>query len=356
MAESGEEQNRSEKATPYKLAKARERGVVARGPDLGFFLVLAAVASFLGAKASETGVLLAAAMRDALVGSRSSVPLTDLLGRLAWMMISPVILLPALVFAFVLAGEVMQTGPVFTTETLSLDFGRLNPARVLKKFFSPRLLIESSKQIFKAVVYTAATAFVIGSAWKAQIPAIADVNDLSSAMFASGRRMLMLVLGVSAAFAVLDQFIVRQQFAKEMRMSRREVRRELRDREGDPRLKQKRRQLHRQFSRDAKSAQNMQTADVLITNPTHYAVGLRYDPSLMSAPLVVAQGQNRSALRLRQLALLYGVQVVEDPPLARALHAKAGFERAIPESIYRQVAGIYIQLRSAGRRSAGRAS
>jgi flagellar biosynthetic protein FlhB len=132
-----------------------------------------------------------------------------------------------------------------------------------------------------------------------------------------------------------------------MRMSRRELRREVRDREGEPRLKQKRKQLHADFVAASQSLRNVKGADVVVTNPNHYAVALRYDGATMAAPLVVSRGANALAQRIKRLAFRYGIVTVEDPPLARLLYRACTLDSPVPESAYREVAALYLRLRPA---------
>ena len=354
MAEPDQDQNKSEKATPFKLAKAREKGVVARGTDLGFLLVLLSFIGFFWIQGAPIRVKLAVAARDALVAApsvtSSSQAILVLAGQIIWSMMSPVLLLPGVAFLVVLAGEVMQTGPVFTTETLKLDFSRLNPSRAFKRLFSVRLAIETAKNLLKMAAYTGAIFIVLRYAWFVALPTITDAENLAAAIGTVILRLLLFFLAGAAAFAVIDQIIARNDFQKQMRMTRRDVSRELRDREGDPRLKRRRKQLHREFSKLSKGVRNMRDADLLITNPTHYAVALRYDATTMAAPLIVAQAQSHNAQRLRQLALLYGVSVIQNPPLARTLYRRGRFEKPIPEQFYREVAELYIGMRDRGRR------
>jgi flagellar biosynthetic protein FlhB len=148
-------------------------------------------------------------------------------------------------------------------------------------------------------------------------------------------------------FAAIDQILVRRLFLKQMRMSRREVRRELRDREGEPRIKQRRRQLHAQFAKAAESLRGVPGADVVVTNPTHVAVALKYDNATMEAPVVVAKGAHEFAARIRRTAFVHGVLTIEDKPLARALYAACAAGDPIPEAHYGRVAQIYRKLRAA---------
>jgi flagellar biosynthetic protein FlhB len=130
-----------------------------------------------------------------------------------------------------------------------------------------------------------------------------------------------------------------------MKMSRREIRRETRDREGDPRLKQKRKKLHAEFSKLRQSLHNLRGADVVITNPEHIALALRYDRATMQAPRIVSVGTDRIAQHLKRMALLYGIPVIENRALARALYSRTALNKEIPEQCFTAVAEIYNSLR-----------
>ena len=170
----------------------------------------------------------------------------------------------------------------------------------------------------------------------------------------AGRLLLGFVLA-AVAFAALDQVIARRMFLKNMRMSRRELKREMRDREGDPRLKQKRKQLHASFVKTSQSIRNLPDADVLVTNPQHIAIALRYDGARMPAPQIVSIGTNQVAQRLKSLATAYGVPIVEDRQLARTLYRTGALDRFVPEDSFAAVAAVYNQLRRTGQaKRAGR--
>ena len=353
MSEEGGEQNRSEQPTAFKLSRARERGVVARGADLGFLTALAGFTGYVWFTGGSLWERTAQAMRDALVvaphladGGGQLLAVTGLTLGAA---LRPVGLLAGTVFLAVLVLELVQTGGVFSTTPLQLDFNRLNPATGLKRLFSVRLLIETLKSLLKLVVYTLLGALVVVQAIKAA-PTIVDAEGLREALRAVGFRLLTFFLAAAALFAALDQLLARRDFLKRMRMSRREIRREVRDREGDARLKRHRKQLHREFTKASQSLRGVRGADVLITNPTHFAVALRYDPDRMEAPIVVSRGAHRFALRLRRAAFVYGVVIVRNPPLARALY-RCELNRPVPEALYPPVADLYRALRRETQRS-----
>ena len=343
------DQNKSEPPTPFKLSKAREKGTVARGLDLGFATSLVAFAGYLWIFGPGlAGSLSLAARRTLVTGPTLAAGPNEslrLMGMVFSTIAQPLLFLFGTIFVTVLAFEIVQTGFVFTFAPLSPQFSRLSPANGLKRVFSLRQLVETGKNVFKLVLYSALAVLVVLDARNMTVPAISDTGGLVDALARTGFRLLILFAGAAAVVAVLDQLIARKDFFKRMRMTRQETRRETRDREGDARFKQRRRQIHREYAKLSKSLRNVRNADVLITNPTHYAVALRYDTASMSAPKVVAQGADRMALRLKRMAFLHGVVTIENRELARNLYHRCEIDREIPEIYFRTVAQIYRRLR-----------
>ena len=344
------EQDRSEQATPFKLARSRERGMVARGTDLGFLTGLAGFCAFAWVEGPSVRAVVAHSAARALVSAptvlSSPNAILTVTGAVMAPAVRPIAFMTGAIFLTVLVFELVQTGVVFSTHALKPDFSRLSPTTNFKRFTSPRLLIELAKNLVKLAVYVFIAWSVIQSARRLDAGVLANAQDLAHALAQMALRMLLLFVAAAVVFAILDQLIARRDISRRMRMSRREVRREVRDREGDPRLKQRRKQLHRDYVKTSKSLRNIRDADVLITNPTHFAVGLRYDPKTMLAPMVVARGAHQFALRLRQLAFVYGLTIVEQPALARELYRKTDLDTPIPETHYRQIADIYLKIRA----------
>lgn len=347
MADS--EQDKSELPTAYKLQQARRRGAVARGMDLGFLTSLAAFLACLWVMGSDIGASFSQMMRATFASAPlladGSGSIMQTLSMLFFGMTRPVLLIVLAILAVTLLFEIVQTGVVFSAQPLKPDFSKLNPVQGLKRLFSMRLLIETAKNILKLAVYTIVGYLVIRSALATHLRAIDNAASLSEVAFRSGLRLLAAFLLVALGFALIDQLISRKQFLKTMRMSRRDVRREMRDREGDPRLRQKRKQLHGEFTKLSQSLRNLKNADVLIVNPQHIAVGLRYEPTTMHAPLVISMGTDHVAQRLKRLAILYNIPIWENPPLARALHRGTSLNGFVPESQFNAVADIYNNLR-----------
>ncbi len=349
------EQDRSELPTRYKLDKARREGAVARSHELGFLVSLAAFAAYFWFQGDALIAAVREASRSALITAPqlASGPdqLLRMIGQVLDVLVRPIGFLWATVFVAVLVMELVQTGFVFSSTPLRPDFGRLNPTNGFKRVFSVRSQVETVKNLLKMAAYAAVAIFLVRHVLAEVVGAVTDAAGLAEAMRRLGLRLLVIVLALAALFAIVDQFIARRDFTQRMRMSRRELKRENRDREGDPRLKQRRRQLHAEFVKLSKSLKGVRGADVLITNPTHYAVALKYDPKTMVAPTVVARGADRLAQRLRRVAFLHGVVIVQNPPLARALYALP-LDRQTPEVLFKPVADVYLAIREARRKDA----
>jgi len=242
MAEQEQEQNRSEAPTPYKLRRARERGIVARGTDLGFFAVLVALAAFLVIAGDDVAARLALLMRRSVaigIGNSADPTLAaTLLSMLYWPALQPVAIVGCTALLLVFFLEVVQLrGLVFSTHPLKPDFSRINPAKGLKRLFSMRILKEAFKNVFKMAAYVAVSGMVVRWTLDAPRLGLKDGHGLADAMRDAGMRLLFLFILLSLFFVVIDQIIVRREFLKQMRMSRRELTREFKEREGEPRIK-----------------------------------------------------------------------------------------------------------------------
>ena len=343
------ELDKSEQPTPFKLNRARRKGAVARGTDLGFFTGLVAFLGFMWIAGARFVHTIEIAVHDALTtsGGLADGPYAALsvAARLFAHAMPLIALMAITIFLVVLVFEIVQTGVVFSAEPLKPDFSRLNPVNGLKRLFTFRLLIETLKNVLKLCLYSAAAYVVVRGVLASDIGSVTDAASLSALMAHSAFRLLAAFILLAAGFAVLDQLIVRRDFLKKMRMSRRELRREAREREGEPRLKQKRKKLHAEFVKMSQSLRNIRKADVVVTNPQHIAVALHYDRRTMLAPEVVSAGVNQFAQRLRRLAFIYGIPVVENRMLARELYRKSALNQSIPQHCFEPVAEIYNTLR-----------
>lgn len=342
-------QDKSELPTPHKLQRSREKGMVARGLDLGYLTGLSALLGFAWIAGTGLVSVVQQTARDAFITGPELQDSSPALLSAAVLMLSPVVrpllLLFAAVFLLVLLFEIVQTGFVFSAQPFKPDFNRLNPASGLKRLFSLRLLIETAKNIAKLFVYTAIAWLVVRGVLRTGIGSIADAQGVAKVLKSAGLKLLSTFVLGAILFAAVDQVLARWQFIKKMRMDRRELRQEAKEREGEPRMKQKRKQLHREFAKASQSLRGLKGADVLITNPTHIALALKYTPGVSQAPKVVSMGVNQIAQRLKRAAFLYGIPIIENRVLARELYRKSVLGGSIPEHCYKPVADIYNALR-----------
>lgn len=345
------EQNKTEEATPFKLKKAREKGIIAKGLDLPFFATLAACCFFAVMALGAVGQKFQQMTRELFLNGISAASGPDHTISSISMVYMPAVQTLAIfggtVMLAVIFVQILQLrGLLFTAHPLKPDFNRLNPMKGLKRLFSMRTLKEAFKNIFKMFVYSGCAALLILYCISNFGKALYGADALVAALHDSALKLLFLFTLLSLFFAVLDQIIVRQEFKKQMRMSRSELNREHKDREGEPRLKQKRKQLHAEFAKQSKGLGNLKGSDVVITNPEHYAVALQYDPSTATAPLVTAKGRNHFAQILKQRAFNLSIPIVQSPALARSIYRSAEVGAEIQPGDYHPVAQIYIKLKT----------
>ncbi len=353
-----QEQDRSEEATPFKLRRAREKGQVARGSDLGFvgsLIVLAAMTLIFGPSfLARLAELMRISFTTGIARADAPHAVLATVSAVYWSAFEPILILGLGLITLLVFLELLQLrGFIFTAAPLKPDFTRLNPAAGLKRLFSLRMLKETLKNVVKLAVYTGLAWLTISGAVAMFGDTLADAGALARAMESGAKRLLLAFICAAFAFMVLDQLIVRGEFRKQMRMSRRELTREMREREGEPRLKQKRKQLHQEMRKKAEGLGKLGGSDLLITNPDHFAVALSYDPAKMDAPTVRARGRNHFAQLLKREARLLGLPVVADPPLARALYRECQADAPIGPQHFHAVARHYVVLRQQAEARAG---
>jgi len=339
--------DRSEAATPYKLQKARDRGQVARSADLASAGVLLAAMVYAYWRGWEDLTsLLARSHRLLAAAGQGRTTSADFAQALQGLAVEVMTLLApffaVLVVTAVLA-SMLQTGPVLAAESLKPDWSRLHPMTGLRRMFNRRVPYDLVRSLLKlAVIVLVGFAALnrLGPAFVAllQAPPRTQLAQLHAAVAATG---LQLAAGL-VAIAILDLGFTRWEFLARMRMSRKEVTDEHKHREGDPRIKRRIRELRRQMLKRTQALRRTAQADVVITNPTHYAVALRYVESEMAAPRVVAKGTGFLARAIRQIAALHGVSIVRNPPLARKLFHDLEVDQTIPPDTYGDVARILV--------------
>jgi flagellar biosynthetic protein FlhB len=346
----GQEQNRTEEPTPFKLQRAREKGTIARGTDLGFFGALVGVLGFMLVAGDAMVQQLAEVMRrvlgSAISGASDPRQAASIVDQHLWTVFYPLILLGGTVLLVVVFLELVQLrGVVFSATPLKPDFGRLNPAKGLKRLFSLRMFKEALKNVLKFTAYTTVCVLLVRSLLYEPDASGADARALAASLRSETIRLIIYFGLVAMFFTALDQIIARREFLKQMRMSRREVTREAKDREGDPRIKRRRKQLHSVFAQQGQGMAKLPGSDLLVVNPEHFAVALGYDPAAMAAPTVRAKARNLYALAMKREAARLNIPIIENPPLARALYADVATGSEVGSSHYRDVADLYLSLR-----------
>jgi flagellar biosynthesis protein FlhB len=337
-------ENRTEKATPKKRQDARQKGQVARSVDANGAIVMMAAVMALSAfgpkmyqRMAEATVTILDLIKDPSVVDKKNIgELFIAVGGHAFAGAAPVVIVCAI--AGVLA-NVLQVGFKPSPKALKADFKKLNPMAGLKQMFGPNSAVEAVKSVLKvgavgAIVFLTLfpkleeMAALVGMPAQALFPALAE---------------LVLHLAQRAAFAYLaiaaaDVFWQRYRFEKQLRMDKEEVKQEHKQQELPNEVKGAQRRRAMELAR-ARMMDAVPTADVVVTNPTHFSVALRYDND-KPAPVVVAKGTDHLALRIRREAADHGVMVVPDPPLARALYASVDVGRMIPEEMFAAVAQL----------------
>jgi flagellar biosynthetic protein FlhB len=341
-----EDQDKTEDPTGYRLEEARKRGEVAKSADAVGTSVMIAFAVTMTMTAGWVMVALAQATRTTLSMAGNNPVLGP--GLVAWLRetywplfqaLTPLAM--ALIVVAVIA-NVVQTGPVFSSHPITPDFKRLNPMQTVKRLFSMRTIWELGKMVVKMILLATLGYFIFGEMRElVESVAASAPGMLPSLGLRAFSKVSMYVLLILAVLSVLDVLMTRKEFLKKMRTSRRELRDEHKKRDGDPEIKGKQRQLIREMLKKARSVPKAAEADVILTNPTHYAVALQYRPATMRAPIVLTKGAGYMSQRIREVAGRHGVPIMRSPALARALYKECEIDKPVPEEMYAKLAPVY---------------
>jgi flagellar biosynthetic protein FlhB len=335
---------RTEPASARRLDQAREKGNVPRSRELATFAVLLAstgVIAFLGMFMFQG---LGNIMRGSLSFDLADISSPLMMGRnLMDAGLEGVLLLLPLAAAVVvvaIASNVMVSGWVFSTKALEPDFGKLNPLSGLARMFSWQSLVELVKAVLKGMLIAGVAGWMI---WRQRDGILSlAAEPLDSAMAHFGQITLLTFLAAAAAYAlivVMDVPFQLWNYQRQMRMTKEEVRQERKEMEGDPQIKARIRSMQKEVAR-RRMMQQVPKADVVVTNPMHFAVAMKYDQQRMAAPQVIAKGSQLVAERIKEIARAHKVPVVEAPPLARALHRHVEVGDTIPGALFTAVAQV----------------
>lgn len=345
MSEQGEDQSqKTEDPTPKKLEDSRKKGQVALSREVNNWLMLFVSTILVAVFADDVLANLVQHLRTYIAQAHQmpSAPggLRLALGE-SWQDVMLIMMWPLLLLMFTaFFGPFVQVGPLFAPEAIKPDISKISPIKGFGRLFSMKSLVEFAKGMLKLGVIAAVGTILMIPFYKnveylVGVEPILVVGELQDMII----RMMSGILLVLLVIAVADVTFQHYQHYEQMRMSKQEVKDEYKQTEGDPQVKQRLSQLRQQRAQE-RMAQSVPESDVVVTNPTHYAVALKYDPEEMDAPKVLAKGLDEMALRIRQIAEDNDIILYENPPLAQTLYDTVEVDDFIPPDLYRAVAEV----------------
>lgn len=336
--------DKTEAPTSHRLEKAREEGQVPRSKELTSILILIVGVSIIWmggeAFARRLMIMLSSGLRfDHNIVNDPNLILSQIILLIKNAMFALLPLITGVVIMAILA-PLMLGGLVFSGKSLQFQFSKLNPLSGIKRLFSAQVGAELVKALMKAMLMGSVAGFYLYHKWPdiMRLMTEAPVSAMASAMNIAGMCSILVVLAIIPMVG-FDVFFQIYSHIKKLRMSRQDIRDEFKQQEGDPHVKGRIRQMQRDAARRRMMA-DVPKANVIVTNPTHYAVALQYDENKMSAPKVVAKGSGLIALRIREIGEENKIPMLEAPPLARALYRHAEIGQQIPGQLYAAVAEV----------------
>jgi len=344
MADDQDKASKTEDPTEKRLSQAREEGNVANSKEIGNLATLLGASLFLIAVLPWAAGGMAQEMANFLARLHQWPLSPQSLGVALWeigAMLGPYMAVTlALFVVLAIIAQIGQVGFLFTTKPLTPKLEKISPIKGFKRIFSVKQLLEVVKGFIKigligVVAYYVLLPILEGPYTIIDQSIFASLHDLHDALVA----LVVSVLLFMVAIALADLIYTRYKHQEDLRMTKQEVKDEHKNMEGDPQVKARIRSLRQERARQ-RMMQAVPEADVVVTNPTHFAVALKYDIETMAAPRLVAKGQDNVALRIRSVAEENDVPIVENPPLARALHATVDLDQEIPPEHYQAVAEV----------------
>ena len=339
-----EEMDRTEEPTARRLSKAREEGQVARSIELPAAVIVIGTLLILLLLGGWMVNHLSAVFANGFVFDRKTLDRPQLLPAVFGGQLGEALLVIVPVLIFTVVGAVLASGLTggyhFSLKAVQPKASKLSPVAGFKRMFGTHALVELSKAVLKFSLVSIALWFSLMS----NLDALIQLGRmaLEPAMLAAGKMLAESALWVACSLvviALIDAPYQKHAFMKRMRMTKQEVKDEFKEMEGRPEVKAQIRRRQREMA-SARMMQRIKDADVVITNPEHFAVALEYDPSGDGAPVLVAKGSDHLAARIREEAGTHGIHIFEAPPLARALYFTTELEQPVPEELYHAVAQV----------------
>ncbi len=344
MAENEDGTEKTEQPTGKRLREAREKGNVAQSRELSTATLFVAAVLALYALSGHMGAAARHWMKAALAPDPALLQTPDaLFGHAGWTLLKLALAFSPLVLVCLAASfvaPVVMGGLRFSNQALMPSLDRLNPMNGIKRIYGPESLAELTKSMLRIVFVGGAVALVVwqgigGLRSLLRLPLESAIHDGLGFTL----RLLLAAAGAMALLAAIDAPYQKWNWLRKLKMTREEVKREMKESEGSPEVKGRIRQMQMQMSQ-RRMMEAVPTADVVLVNPTHYAVALKYEAGRMNAPTVVARGVDELALRIRQVADGNRVTIVSAPPLARALYRESQLGKEIPVRLYSAVAQV----------------
>ncbi len=334
---------KTEEPTPNKLREARKKGQIAKSKDLTAALVI--IGAFYSLKMSALHIwdemsLMMHRTYELIPSELTSTIAGHVLNDMIWVFLKAVLPIFLANFLIAVIAEMFQTGFVFSLEPLSPDLNKLNILEGVKKLFSMKQVVELMKSLIKMAIVTS----LIVSAIKNEFifVLISQQVTLWQNMVFVGNLIFKIILRIGMFYIIiglLDYMYQRYEYVKGLRMSKKEIKDEYKRLEGDPTVKQRQKDAARQMSQGRQTGA-VPGADVVVTNPTHYAIAIAYKPQEMKAPKIIAKGENLFALTIKKLAEENQIPIIENKPLAQALFRSTNIDQEIPPQYYKAVAEI----------------
>lgn len=344
MSEDKDDSQKTEEPTQHKLEEARKKGQIPQSREVNNFFITLSLAFMI---AIAFPLAMEGSYHDLSVYlvSPEDIPISpatlrDRLHDTAWDIAGWMALPLLCIVALVIFPAFLQGRGIVTAERITPKWEKISPVAGIKRLFSVKSLMEFVKGLLKLTLISVVCYVAIHSDLPhiQMLPSL-EVGEIIAFLSTLAFKMAVGMCCVMFLIAILDYAFQHQQFMKQMRMTKQEIKDEYKQQEGDPHIKGKLKQIRMEKAKQ-RMMQNVPDASVIITNPTHYAVALKYETGVMGAPRVVAKGVDAVAFRIREIAEEHEIPIVENPPLARALHKEVDLDEEIPYEHYKAVAEV----------------
>lgn len=335
---------KTEKATPQKRQESKRKGQVAKSPEVPAALIMLGGIMLLnfwgGWMLDQLLAIYRINFSQYIAWEWSPINIRNLFEQMTFNAIKIVAPIMAIAMVSGFLGNYIQVGSLFTTDPLKMKLERLDPIQGAKKIFSMRALVELVKSLLKIAIIGFAAFSVLWSE-KEELFLLSQKSIGYSLSFIGSLTLKMATVSaiILLCLAILDYMYQKYEFEKGIRMSKQDIKDEYKKAEGDPLIKSKIKERQRQMSMN-RMIQDLPTADVLITNPTHYAIAIKYDAETMAAPMVIAMGKDHIALKIKEKAKELEIVIMENKPLARALYHQVEIGDYVPEELFLAVAEV----------------